>query len=190
MSADPVVLDRDGRSGAVEAAGEDHVRVRLPGGAVVQLPADLVQHQQDGSYRASVSFAELDPGERTYLHEVDEHLRVETRARETGRVRARVVTDTIEEAVEAAGWRETVDVERVPVGRPVEAVQPLREEDGVTVIPVYEEVLVVEKRLVLREEVRLVTRREPVPGPGTITLRRQRVDVERLPPSGVGDPEG
>lgn len=189
MSADPVVLDRDGRSGAVEAAGQDHVRVRLPGGAVLQLPTDLVRHQPDGSYRAEVSFAELDPGDRTYLHEVDEQLRVETHARETGRVRARVVTETVEEPVEAAGWRETVDVERVPVGRPVDAVAPLREEDGVTVIPVYEEVLVVEKRLVLREEVRLVTRREPIPGPGSITLRRQRVDVERLPPADAGAPD-
>ena len=190
MSADPVVLDRDGRSGAVEAAGGAHVHVRLPGGAVVQLPPDLVRRQADGSYRADVSFAELDPGGRTYLHEVDEQLRVETRTRETGRVRARVVTDTVEEPVEAAGWRETVDVERVPVDRVVQAVEPPREEAGVTVIPVYEEVLVVEKRLVLREEVRLVTRREPTPGPGSILLRRQRVDVERLPPSDADGPEG
>jgi stress response protein YsnF len=72
----------------------------------------------------------------------------------------------------------------------VDAVEPPREEDGVTVIPVYEEVLVVEKRLVLREEVRLTTRREPVPGPDRVTLRRQRVEVDRHPPSDAGVSEG
>jgi stress response protein YsnF len=194
MSADPVVTDRDGRSGTVESTGGGRVRVRLPSGAIVDLPGDLARPEPDGTYRADVSFAALDGGERAVFHEVDERVRVETRVRETGRVRARVVTDTVEEPVEADGWRETVAVERVPVGREVEAAEPPREEGGVTVIPVYEEVLVVQKRLVLREEVRLTTRREPVPGPERVTLRRQRVEVERLPPPGgppdAGAPDG
>ena len=190
MSADPVVLDRDGRSGTVEATGDGRVRVRLPGGAVLDLPDALVRQQEDGSYRAELAFAALDPGERAVFYEIDERVRVETRVRETGRVSARVVTETVEEPVDAAGWRETVAVDRVPVGRVVEAVEPPREEGGVTVIPVYEEVLIVEKRLVLREELRLTTRREPVSGPGRVTLRRQRVEVERLPPSDAGDLEG
>ncbi len=59
-----------------------------------------------------------------------------------------------------------------------------------TVVPVYEEVLVVQKKLVLREEVRLTTRREPLPGPERVTLRRQQVEVERLPPPAAGDTDG
>jgi len=43
-------------------------------------------------------------------------------------------------------------VEHVPIGRMVETAPPVREEDGVTVIPVIEEVVVTETRLVLREE--------------------------------------
>lgn len=190
MSASPVVIDRDGRSGAVESAGGATVLVRLPNGTLLDLPATLVEHQPDGTYRADVSFEEIGSAEREVFQEVEERVHVQTRVRETGRVRARVVTDIREEPLEAAGWRETVDVERVPVDRVVTAAEGPREEDGVTVIPVYEEVLVVEKRLVLREEVRLVRRREAVPGPESIQLRRQRVEVERLPPSGAGESEG
>jgi hypothetical protein len=53
-------------------------------------------------------------------------------------------------------------VRRVPVGRTLaegEVPQPRRGEDGAWIIPVVEEVLVVERRLVLREEIHLVTRR-------------------------------
>lgn len=190
MTVPSVIVDPGGRSGTVEADSADRVRVRLPSGSQLDLPASLVRRLEDGSYRADVSFETLDPGPTAVLHEVDERLDVRTETRETGRVVARVVTDTREQPVAATGWRETVDVERVPIGRDVDAIEPPREEDGVTVIPVYEEVLVVHKRLVLREEVRLTTRREPLPGPERVPIRRQRVEVERLPPPDAGDPDG
>lgn len=186
MSSSTVIIDRGGRSAIVDSVDGDRVRLRLPNGAALDLAADLVERQPDGSYRTEVSFEDLDPGGRQVLREIDEHVRVGTVSRETGRVVARVRTDTQTEAVDTTGWRETVDVERVPVDRVVESVEPMREEDGVTVIPVYEEVLVVQKRLVLREEVRLTTRREPVPGSETVPLRRQHVEVERLAPSDAG----
>ena len=183
----PVILDRDDRSGIVEPGADGRVRVRLPSGDLLDLPESLVTRLDDGSYRARVSFDEMGSESTATFQEVEEHVRVGTRVRETGRVVARTVTDLREEAVDAGGWRETVEVERVPVGRVVEAAEPVRDEDGVTVIPVYEEVLVVQKQLVLLEEVRLTTRRERVSGPERVTLRRQRVEVDRLPPADAGD---
>ncbi|MCJ2107478.1 YsnF/AvaK domain-containing protein, partial [Methylobacterium sp. E-041] len=60
----------------------------------------------------------------------------------------------------------------------------VREENGVTIIPVLEEILVVEKRLVLREEVhvRQTTADEDVEMP--VTLRRQHAVIERVSPEG------
>ncbi|MFD1693079.1 DUF2382 domain-containing protein [Azotobacter chroococcum] len=57
----------------------------------------------------------------------------------------------------------------------------VRQEGDVTVIPVLEEVLVVEKRLVLKEELRVrrVVHEEPHSVP--VTLRREQVTVERTP---------
>ncbi|WP_420454104.1 YsnF/AvaK domain-containing protein [Rubrivirga sp.] len=181
MTEHAVILDRAGQPGAVEDETGGRVRVRLPSGAVADLPESLVR--RDGaSLTADVVFADLDTDGPAVLVEAEEHVDVRTRTRETGRVRARVVTETRDEPIHASGWRETVDVERVPVGRVVTAPEGVRDEDGVVVIPVYEEVLVVERRLVLREEVRLTTRREPVPGPASVPLRRQHVEVDRLPP--------
>ena len=190
MSAERVVLDRDGQPGTVESVAGDRVRVRLAGGAALDLPQSAVEALDDGTYRADLVFADLRAEAPTVFQEIEERALVRTVARETGRVVARTVTDSREEAVDGTGWRETVEVERVPVGRPVEAVEPTRQEDGVTVIPVYEEVLVVQKQLVLREEVRLTTRREPLPGPERVTLRSQRVEVDRLPPSDAGPATG
>ena len=187
MTAAPVILDRDDHSGLVESSAAGRVRVRLPAGVVLDLPDTLVTRLDDGSYRADVSFAEFGSDSKTVFQEIEEHVHVGTRVEERGRVVARTVTETRDEAVEADGWRETVDVERVSVGRVVDSVEGVRDEDGVTVVPVYEEVLVVHKQLVLREELRLTTRRERVPGPERVTLRRQRVEVDRLPPSDAGD---
>lgn len=185
MTEHAVILDRAGRPGAVEDESGGRVRVRLPSGAVVDLPEALVL--RDGaSLTADLVFADLGTDGPVVLAEAEEHVHARTKTRETGRVRARVVTETRDEPIDATGWRETVDVERVPVGRVVDAPQGVRDEDGVVVIPVYEEVLVVERRLVLREEVRLTTRREPVPGPASVPLRRQHVEIDRLPPDDAG----
>lgn len=182
-----VVHDLDGRTAAVDAVTDRAVRVRLPDGVVVEIDRALVEPTGHGAFQADLRFADLTTH---VLREVEERVEVRTEARETGRVVARTVTDTVDEPVEADGWRETVEVERVPVGREVDAVEPPREEGDVTVIPVYEEVLVIRKQLVLREEVRLTRRREPVPGPSHVARRRQRVEVDRHPPADAGPTEG
>lgn len=174
-----VVHDQDGHAATVEAVTDEAVRIRLPNGVAVRLSRDLVSGGAGGSFQADLRFADLGT---TVLQEVEERVDVRTEQHETGRVVARTVTETAEAPVEASGWREAVEVERVPVGRVVDAVEGPRDEEGVTVIPVYEERLVVSKELVLREEVRLVRRRESVPGPDAVEIRRQRVEVERLPP--------
>jgi hypothetical protein len=46
---------------------------------------------------------------------------------------------------------ETVEIERVATGQPIEAVPPVREQGDVTVIPVVEEILFIEKRFILKE---------------------------------------
>ena len=113
------------------------------------------------------------------LELVEERLEVGRRAVERGRVVVRTRVDTREEVAEVDLTREEVSVERVLVGRTVEAPPPVREEDGVLIVPVLEERLVVTTELVLKEEIRITRRsrtehvREPV------TLRSERAEVER-----------
>lgn len=113
---------------------------------------------------------------------LEEHLHLSKRVRETGRVRVSVTTGTEARRFEEMLRSRLVDIERVPVGRTVAEVPPVREEGDTLVIPVLEEVLVVERRLVLREEVRLRLRVEERRHAEEVTLRRQHATIERLPP--------
>ena len=130
------------------------------------------------------------PGE-TVIPLAEETVAVSRRAVETGRVRVALTTDT-----ETVVARETlrgrrVEVERVPVGRTLAEGEPTpqsREEGDTLVVPVVEEVAVVVKRLVLREEVRLRFVHTETPFEEEVSLRRQRVAVDRAVPDTDNDP--
>jgi uncharacterized protein (TIGR02271 family) len=110
------------------------------------------------------------------LHE--EVLEPHVRPVETGRVRIhkRVETKPVELTVEAA--RDEVTIERVPVDRPVDAMPEPWQEGDTLVIPVVEEVVVTETRLVVREEVRITRRRVTDQIPIQTTVRREVVDID------------
>jgi uncharacterized protein (TIGR02271 family) len=100
----------------------------------------------------------------------------------TGRVRVQTVTDTVEELAHADVQQETVEVTRVPIDRIVETTPEIRTEGDLTIVPVLEEVLVVEKRLVLKEELHIRRRATTETVEVPITLRKQRAVVERIDP--------
>jgi stress response protein YsnF len=108
---------------------------------------------------------------------------------EIGRVRVTVATGTETRLLRETLHGRRAEVERVPIGRPVAEAPAVREEDGVIIIPVVAEELVVERRLVLREEIRirLLDTEEAVERP--VELRVQHAEVERLPPDGDQDAE-
>ncbi|CAG8869219.1 hypothetical protein PS627_03372 [Pseudomonas fluorescens] len=71
----------------------------------------------------------------------------------------------------------SASVERVPIGTEVDASNPpqVRTENGLTIIPVLEEILVVEKRLVLKEELHIRQHVEEAPSAQAVTLRSESV---------------
>lgn len=128
-----------------------------------------------------------DPEAETVIPLVEETVQIEKRLVETGRVRVSTLTEATDRLLRETLRTDTVGVTRVSVGRTLAEGEPLpavRTEAGVTIIPVLEEILVVEKRLVLLEEVhiRQQTSGEDVEVP--ITLRRQHAVVERIGPDG------
>ena len=113
---------------------------------------------------------------------LQERLLVGRRVVETGRIH-------ISTATEDAAVREALRAERVPVGREVAAAPATREEGGaVLVIPLVEEVPVPERRLVLKEELRVRCASTDSIGERTVPLRRQTAAVERLPARPGADP--
>jgi uncharacterized protein (TIGR02271 family) len=105
----------------------------------------------------------------------EEELRAGTREREAGSVKVRKRVRTDRERVEVPTRHEEVSVERVPVSG--EATEAQIGEDEVSV-PVTEEEVVVDKRAVAKEEVRL--RKDVVEGTEVVEedVRREEVDVE------------
>ena len=116
---------------------------------------------------------------------------VDVAQRVTGTVRVDVRTETVEELARASLSRTDVTVDRRDVDRmldPGEDPPRVRTEDGVTIVPILEERLVVETRLFLKAELHIATTTliEEVETP--VTLRRQRAEVTRIPAAEQADP--
>jgi stress response protein YsnF len=120
------------------------------------------------------------PGQIT-VPVVEESIEVGTRWVETARVRVRLRVDEREEIVDLPLETEELDVQRVPVGREVPGPIPARQEGGATVFSVVEEVIRVEKRWWLREEIRVGLKRFTRHDPRAVRVGRQEAVVERLP---------
>jgi len=111
----------------------------------------------------------------------EEELRVGKRQVTTGKVRVSTKVDVVEELARATLDTETVEVTRVPVDRMVDEAPSIRTENDVTIIPILEEVLVVEKRLVLKEELHVRKRTTSQEFEAPVQLRKQSAVVERIP---------
>jgi uncharacterized protein (TIGR02271 family) len=194
------VVRDDGTSGRVLAdANSGRVIVEFDDGEVVVVPSEALVPQTDGTQRLPAHAKDVShttSGEReVVIPVIAEELTVEKARVARGRVRVNKRVETSDEIVQTPTIQEEVRVDRIPINQFVDTPPAVHEEGDVLVIPVVEEVLVVEKKLRVREEVRVTKKRTSTSGTQTVTLRREVVDVERedlegteLPPrEGSGD---
>jgi uncharacterized protein (TIGR02271 family) len=108
----------------------------------------------------------------------EEQLVPHRQTRQVGEVVVRTESEEVPARLELDADHEEVEISRVPIGRVVSERQQPWEEDGATVIPIYEEQLVVTRRLVLKEHV--VIRRAVVTEHQVFedTVRRDRLKVD------------
>jgi stress response protein YsnF len=111
---------------------------------------------------------------------MEEQVHVEKRVRDTGITRIRKKIHEKVEVVDEPLSREEVQVDRVPINRFVDKPVPVRQEDGVLVVSILEEVLVTEKKLLLKEELHIRKRVKTVRKPQKITLRSEEAIVEHI----------
>ena len=117
---------------------------------------------------------------------VAEELRVDRQSVETGRVRVTKAVRERQQVVDEPTRTEHVTVERVPVNRVVDGPVAPRQEGDTLILPVLEEVVVVERKLVLKEEVRITKHVSETREPQTVTLRSEDVRIDRIP-AGPGE---
>ena len=111
---------------------------------------------------------------------VEEQLEISKREIERGSVLIRTHIAERDEIAAVELQHQDVDVERVPVGREVESMPSIREEDGVLIVPIVDEELVVGTRLILREELRISRRSRTEKVHRTVRLRSEQAEITRI----------
>jgi uncharacterized protein (TIGR02271 family) len=109
---------------------------------------------------------------------IQEELVTGTRIVETGIIRIRKEIHEREETVDLPLMKEEIHVERVLVDQFVEEPPEVRHVGETLVVPVMEEVLVVEKRILLKEELHITKVAKTYHNPKKVTLRSEEVRIE------------
>ena len=109
-----------------------------------------------------------------------EELSVGKETVETGRLRVSKQTRTREADVNESLLREHAEVETIPIGRQIFEMPSVRHEGETTIIPIVEEVLHTERRLILKEEVKITRRRTTEQFHDRVTLRYQEAVITRV----------
>ena len=192
------VIDQNGVRGTLDLTvippqGSESrlVLVRFEDGRSVFVDGSVFVEKEKNSYFFPGSFASMTTmeqtdsvnSERLVVPILNEELKISREKVVTGGVRVHKTVQERTETVDQPTFEEKIEVERVTVNQFVDAPPPVRYEGDVMIMPLLEEVLVVEKRLVLREEVRISKHSETVNKPQQIVLRREDVTVERIEPS-------
>lgn len=109
-----------------------------------------------------------------------EELEVGKRLYQSGKVVVKKTLQERPETVEVPLEKVSLEVKRVPINELVGEAPATRQEGDTLIIPVVEEVVVVEKRLCLVEELHLTTRRQQTLHSQHIMLQHEQLSVERV----------
>jgi uncharacterized protein (TIGR02271 family) len=189
------VVGADGIHGTIDTTwwpldgSKLEVLVQFDDGRQFLVPFEALSRQGDGGYVLNLSASELEHrrvmgsaarGQSLVVPVMVEELDVQKHKIETGRVRISKVVREHEELVDEPLLREEVIIERVPINRFVEEAIPLRSEGDTIIVSLLEEVPVVEKRLMLKEELRITIRRVEAHKPISVALRSEEATVEHI----------
>jgi len=113
------------------------------------------------------------------LHVLQEKINIDKKSIVSGKVIIRKKVSEEEEVVAVPITHEEVEIKKIAINNYVEEAPQIRYEGDTTIIPVIKEVLVVEKKLLLVEEVHVTKRIVQKTKEHTIPLRKEEIEVER-----------
>ncbi|SMB97197.1 hypothetical protein SAMN00120144_0312 [Hymenobacter roseosalivarius DSM 11622] len=122
------------------------------------------------------------PDPRVTIPVVEEQLQIGKDVVETGRIRVSKTVQEEQRVVDVPVIQEEVNVERVTINQYVATPPAVRYEGDTMIMPILREVLVVEKRLLLVEEVRITKHQTETRTPQQITLRKEEIHLQRIAP--------
>jgi uncharacterized protein (TIGR02271 family) len=110
---------------------------------------------------------------------VEERISISKREVESGRVRIHVNVEERSDTLTEQLSRDDVEIEHVPRNERLTEMPHVRHEGTTTIIPVVEEVAVIDKALVLVEEIHIRRRTTSESVEIPVTLRSERAKIER-----------
>src|SRR3954452_1335151 len=126
-----------------------------------------------------MNIADTDAAGAEKLPLAEEQAHLEKRRVVTGRVRVHTEVDVSDQAISEELTADHISVRRVPINRYVETAPGIRTEGELTIIPVLEEVLVVQTKLLLKEEVHIERNVTTEIVTATVPVRKQRHQTSR-----------
>jgi uncharacterized protein (TIGR02271 family) len=193
------VVDRQGRQGTgfvspTPVNGEDKawVFVQFAVGRELWVSAQTLKKGEDGIYfldldtdsqQAHIATEEIQENsasqDTTVVPVLAETVDIAKRKVISGKVRVSKVVHEHQATIDELLHQETVDVKRVAIDRLVDGPLENRFEGDILIVPVVEEVLVVEKRFLLKEEVHIHRHRQSFRHQQQISVRWEEALVER-----------
>jgi len=174
------------------------VLIELADGRKVQAPARILVRQPDGGYYLPLSPADVETAgaasarpaaeqaSTLIVPVIQEEMAVEKRMVDRGTVRINKLVREHEEIVDEPLLKQEVAIEHVPINKLWDGPPPaVRYEGEILVLPLLEEVMVVEKRLMLKEELRISRVQRTAHEPQKVVLRSEEVNVERVSPDSI-----
>jgi uncharacterized protein (TIGR02271 family) len=109
---------------------------------------------------------------------VEETAEITRRVVDRGAVRVSKIVSEREELIPASLLRDEIEIEHIARDQYLDKPAETRREGDTLIVPVMEEVLVVEKRLILREEIHIRRRTKTVDTEERVTLRKEEIRIE------------
>ena len=172
------IVDSEGIQAKLESLDDQEAKVRMEDGLLVSVPRTSLIEQADGGYRVDFSLTRFSQSGVMVIPLVEETVTLDKHEVER-QIRITKTVNTQDVTVKADLHQEDVEIEHIPINRYVDEPLSLRYEGETTIIPLVEEVLVVEKRLLLREEIRITRRKFTDQYSQAYTLRREDIEVAR-----------
>ena len=168
--------DDAGLTGQVVSRREDGSFVlRLEEGQSLTVPGELLEFEgRTVRFRGNL---QTDHFERETIPILREEADVHKREVERGGVRLVKRVHTRNEDVDLSRSSEEVQVERVAVNREAEELPEPRYDGNVLVIPVVREIVTIQKKFLVTEEIRIEKRSELIPHTERVELREEQIKV-------------
>lgn len=193
LSQGAIVPDSKGTHATVvsfeEAQAGPLVVLRTAHGNEIVIPVAVLEQKEDGTIQAPIEYGAYSDGtfaSPSATHTIpvmQEELQIDKHIVDTEEgIRLRKSVHQHEETVDVPLMRDELSIEHIAFDKIIEDKEPpgLRYEGATLVVPVFEEVLVVEKRLRLKEEIRITLHRHETHAPQKVTLRSEAISIEAL----------